>query len=138
MIIFLIPDYHTRNLSAKRFQLRFLAHHKSLVKVNENRSIITKKSNPIFWGKNHPGLLWSRWDLSIHQGLPKWYQRGNTKTNRDETQKITDEYQYFHRGELNYVICFEEVENSNFLKKGVVLQVRFSPGNSPGPIQLWH
>ena len=42
---------------------------------------------------------------------------------------------HFHGGKLNYVICIGEVENSNFLQRGVILQARFLPGNSPGWIQ---
>ena len=45
-------------------------------------------------------------------------------------------YLTFPLGELNYVIYIGEVENSNFFQWGVVLQARFSQGNSPGWIQL--
>ena len=57
MMISLIPDYHTGKPSSKQFQKRFPAHHKKLGKMNENRSIITKKFNSIFWAKSHHGLL---------------------------------------------------------------------------------
>ena len=48
------PDYHMGKPSSKRFQLRFSAHHKGLIKANENQSIITKKFNSMFWEKKLP------------------------------------------------------------------------------------
>ena len=40
--------------------------------------------------------------------------------------------QHFHRGKLNYVIYNRELEKLNFSHRGVALQARFLPGNSPG------
>ena len=47
MIVSFIPDYNTGKILSKQSQLRFLAHHKKLVKLNENQSIITKKGRAI-------------------------------------------------------------------------------------------
>ena len=41
----LIPDIHTGKPSSKRFQLRFSAHNKKLIKLNKNKSFKTKNFN---------------------------------------------------------------------------------------------
>ena len=53
-MIFLIPDYHTEKTLSKQFQLWFPAHHKKLVKLNENQSFITKKFRNYISGKKLP------------------------------------------------------------------------------------
>ena len=49
IMISLILDYKRGKLPYKRFQLSFPAHHKTLLKINEDQSIITNKFNPLFW-----------------------------------------------------------------------------------------
>ena len=93
-MISLISDYHTGKTLSKQFQLCFPVHHKKLLKLNENQSI-TKKFSTIFREKSHQGMLWSRWDPSIHQGLFVWYHLDNIKNRWGEVQKITGEYQLF-------------------------------------------
>lgn len=66
------------------------------MKTIENQSIITKKINPIFHEKSRQGVLWFRWDPSIHQELSDWYLRGKIKTQRGEVQEITGENQLFN------------------------------------------
>ena len=48
-MISLILDYKRGKLPYKRFQLSFPAHHKTLLKIDEDQSIITNKFNPLFW-----------------------------------------------------------------------------------------
>ena len=48
----LIPDYHMGKPSSKRFQLRFSAQHKELVKANKKESLIIKKFNRVFLEKS--------------------------------------------------------------------------------------
>ena len=74
---------------------------------------------------------------------------GDTKDYLSDTTEVISKVKFSnHRGisviylfyqvELNYVICVGEVEYSNFFQQTVVLQARFSPGNSPGWIQSRH
>ena len=60
MIIFLIPYYHTGKTFSKQFQLWFPAHHKKLIKLNKDQSIIIKKFRTIFQKKSYQGMLWFR------------------------------------------------------------------------------
>ena len=109
-------------------------------KIEWKQYIITKKFSTIFCGKNHQGMLWSRWDPSRHQRLSEWYHRDNMKTHRGEVRKSPGNINYskFPPGWTNYVIRIGEVRNSNFFQRGVVLQVRFFPGSSPEWIQPGH
>ena len=54
-MISLILDYKRGKLPYKRFQLSFPAHHKTLLKINEDQSIITNKFNPLFGGVGRGG-----------------------------------------------------------------------------------
>ena len=119
---------------SKQFHLCFPAYYEKLAKLNEKQYIITKKFSTIFCGKNHQGMLWSRWDPSRHQRLSEWYHRDNMKTHRGEVRKSPGNINYskFPPGWTNYIIRIGEVRNSNFFQRGVVLQVRFFPGSSPG------
>ena len=84
-MISLILDYKRGKLPYKRFQLSFPAHHKTLLKINEDQSIITNKFNPLFWEEgtgwggwgSHHLLSWHRPDPSKYQGLSKWCHWGN-------------------------------------------------------------
>ena len=49
-MISLILDYKRGKLPYKRFQLSFPAHHKTLLKINEDQPIKTNKFTPLFWG----------------------------------------------------------------------------------------
>ena len=139
-MIFLIPDYHTGKTLSKQFQLWFPAHHKKLVKLNENQSILTKKFRTIFREKSYQGMLWSRWDPSRHQGLSEWYHGVIPKPNGVQFRKSLGNIKFlkFLPGWTNSKICIGEVENSNFSQQGVVLKARFPPGSFPGWIQLGH
>ena len=119
---------------SKQFQLCFPAYHEKLAKLNEKQYIITKNFSTMFWGKNHQGMLWSRRDPSRHQRLSEWYHRDNMKTHRGEVTKSPGNINYskFPLERTNYVIGIGEVRNSNFFQRGVVLQIRFFPGSSPG------
>ena len=114
-MISLISDYHTGKTLSKQFQLCFPVHHKKLLKLNENQSI-TKKFSTIFREKSHQGMLWSRWDPSIHQGLFVWYHLDNIKNRWVKFRKSPGNINYskFPPGSTNYVLYIGEVENSNF------------------------
>ena len=71
------PESSQWNPSSKLFWLtsfwvdniQLLAHHKKVLKTNQNQSIITKKFNVILQGKGYYGLPWSWWDTAAHQRL---------------------------------------------------------------------
>ena len=138
-MIFLIPDYHTEKTLSKQFQLWFPAHHKKLVKLNENQSFITKKFRNYISGKKLPKNV----VISMrHHGLSEWHHRCNTKTPSGWSSEnhwgisITQNFQiwFFYLPDA-YKIRIGEVENSNFSQRGVVLKAWLSPGRSPGWIQ---
>ena len=140
MMIFLIPNYHTGKTLSKQFQIWFPAHHKKLVKLNENQSIITKKFRTIFREKSYQGMLQSRWDPSRHQGWLIDTTGIIPKLIRVKFRKSPGNISYlgFPPRWTNYKICIGEVENSNFSQLGVVSKVKFSPASFPEWIQLGH
>ena len=132
MIIFLIPYYHTGKTFSKQFQLWFPAHHKKLIKLNKDQSIIIKKFRTIFQKKSYQGMLWFRCLSDTTGVIPKLI---GVKL-RKSPGNIN--YSKFPPGWTDNKICIEEIENSNFSQRRVVLKARFSPGNFPGWIQLGH
>ena len=66
--------------------------------------------------------------------------QGNIETHWDEVQKITGEYKLFNiSSKVNKLCNVNRVGGKfKFLQRGVVLQGRFSPENSPRWIQLGH
>ena len=75
MMTSLIPDIHTGKPSSKRFQLRFSAHNKKLIKSNKNKSFRTKNFN--FGKKVTPDCCGPNETLTDPKDWvtpPRWYQ----------------------------------------------------------------
>ena len=137
MMIFLIPDYHTEKTLSKQFQLWFPAHHKKLVKLNENQSNKTKKFKTTFREKITKECCDPDETLAENKGCLRDTAGVTPKLIGVKFRKLPGNINYskFPSGWINYKICIGEVENSNFSQRGVGLKTRFLPGSFPGWIQ---
>ena len=114
----LIPDNHTGKPSSKRFQLQFSTYHKTLVRTNENQSIITLKVIQIFQEKSHHELQWSDETLADSKDCISDSTGVISKFIVMKFRKPPGNINYltFTPSELKYVICFEEGKIEAFFR----------------------